>query len=153
MCKNRPEFANSSKCFQLEWHHAHRETRARHTKQLISNAKHTEYSSQVSSEDTGTGSKCYKMRKRIRSVWASKAGEGSWWRLKLSQVLTEVGLLKRKEIFGAEYIPCVCVYGFIHTCAQMHLCINEINMYPSKVYVRYLFLRYPQDSRLRILQW
>lgn len=48
-------------------------------------------------------------------MWASKAEEGSRWRLKLSQVLTEVGLLKRKEIFGAEYISrvcvCVCIYN------------------------------------------
>lgn len=38
----------------------------------------------------------------FKTVWASRAGEGSWRRLNLIQVLTEVGLLKRKEIFRSD---------------------------------------------------
>lgn len=41
----------------------------------------------------------------------------------------EAGLVKRKEreILEAEYILCICVYGFIYICVQTHLNINEIN--------------------------
>lgn len=52
----------------------------------------------------------------------------------------EAGLVKRKEreILEAEYILCICVYGFIYICVQMHLNINEINPF---------FLKYHHNSK------
>lgn len=55
------------------------------------------------------------------------------------------------NIWSRIYFTCMCVWVYTHMYTNA-LCINEINMYTTKVYIGYLFLRYPQDSRLRILQ-